>query len=123
MLEDRPYMRNSLFGPRLSVTAMVLIANVAAFALQWSLLHFFKFPVDHYLALSIEGLRHGYVWQLLTYQFLHGGLIHLLLNCFVIYFFGREMEYVLGARKFLMLYFASGVAGGLLQVGTGLVIG
>jgi len=123
MLDDRPYMRNSVFGPRLSVTAMVLIANVVAFLLQLSLVSFFQFPVDRYLALSIEGLKHGYVWQLLTYQFLHGGFIHLLLNCFVIYFFGREMEYTLGARKFLILYFTSGVMGGVFQVGAGLFIG
>ena len=123
MLDDRSYMRNPVFGPRLSFTAMVLIANVAAFLLQLSLAHFFRFPVDRYFALSIEGLKHGYVWQLLTYQFLHGGFIHLLLNCFVIYFFGREMEYTLGPRKFLILYFASGVMGGLFQVGAGLVIG
>jgi len=116
-------MRNTEFGPRLSVTAMLLIANVAAFVLQLSLAYVLRFPVNQYLALSVEGLRHGYVWQLVTYQFLHGGFIHLLLNCFVIYFFGREMEYTLGPRKFLILYFASGVLGGLLQVGAGFAIG
>lgn len=123
MLDDRSYMRNTAYGPRLSVTAMVLIANVVAFVLQLALGYYLRFPVNDYLALSIEGLRHGYVWQLLTYQFLHGGFIHLLLNCLVIYFFGRELEHTLGPRKFLILYFASGVLGGLLQMGAGLVVG
>lgn len=116
-------MRNTAYRPRLSVTAMVLIANVVAFVLQLALTQFFRFPVNSYLALSIEGLRHGYLWQLLTYQFLHGGFIHLLLNCLVIYVFGRELEHTLGARKFLILYFAGGVLGGLLQVGAGFAIG
>jgi membrane associated rhomboid family serine protease len=102
---------------------MVLIANVVAFVLQLALTQFFRFPVNSCLALSIEGLRHGYLWQLLTYQFLHGGFIHLLLNCLVIYVFGRELEHTLGARKFLILYFAGGILGGLLQVGAGFAIG
>ena len=40
------------------------------------------------------------VWQLLTYQFMHGGLIHLLLNCWAIFIFGREVESALGTGVF-----------------------
>jgi len=54
---------------------------------------------------------------LLTFQFLHGGLMHLLFNMIGLYFFGRAMEDLLGSRGMLKLYLASGVAGGLLQVG------
>ena len=49
-----------------------------------------------YFALSLEGLKHGFVWQLLTYQFMHGGLFHILLNGWAIYVFGRAMEETLG---------------------------
>jgi membrane associated rhomboid family serine protease len=63
------------------------------------------------------------VWQLLTYQFLHGGLLHLLLNCWAIYVFGRAIEEALGWKSFLTLYFSSGVAGGLFQVLLGVVAG
>ena len=32
---------------------------------------------DHYFALSVEGLKNGFVWQLLTYQFMHAGVLHI----------------------------------------------
>ncbi|MEP6663712.1 MAG: rhomboid family intramembrane serine protease, partial [Verrucomicrobiota bacterium] len=67
-------------------------------------------------ALSLDGLRHGYVWQLLTFQLLHGGWWHLFVNSFAIYFFGRAMEDVLGKARFFKLYFASGVVGGIFQM-------
>ena len=122
MLEDRYYMRQPDFEPRRSATVMLLIANVVAFVLECV---FYGFPINlsrpPYLALSWAGLRHGYVWQLLTYQFLHGGPMHLLLNCWAIYVFGRELERLLGAKRFLTLYFWSGILGGLTQVLAGAI--
>ena len=79
-------------------------------------------PID-YFALSVDGLRHGFVWQLLTYQFMHGGWLHLLLNCWAIYVFGREVEGTLGWKRFLTLYFSSGVIGGLFQALAGVLLG
>jgi membrane associated rhomboid family serine protease len=70
-----------------------------------------------WLALSKDGLAHGKVYQLLTYQFLHGSFWHLLLNVIGLYFFGRAMEEVLGSAGMLKLYLTSGVVGGLLHVG------
>jgi len=58
-------------------------------------------------------LSHGYVWQLLTFQFMHGNFLHLLLNCWAIFMFGREVEQALGRKSFLTLYLSSGVIGGL----------
>ncbi len=69
-----------------------------------------------YLPLSLQGLEHGFVWQLVTYQFMHASWMHLLLNSWVIYMFGREVEAMLGGRKFLVLMFTSGMVGGVLQV-------
>jgi membrane associated rhomboid family serine protease len=116
MLADRYYMRREPFRIQWSATVVLLIANVAVFLLQNVLAYSSGFPVLPYFALSVDGLRHGFVWQLLTYQFMHGGLIHLLLNCWAIFIFGREVESALGVRRFLALYFSSGVVGGLFQV-------
>jgi membrane associated rhomboid family serine protease len=123
MLEDRYYMRSSSFNPRRSVTMALLVANLVAFILQLTLVYYTRFPVFNYLALSVDGLKHGYVWQLITYQFLHGGWLHLLLNCWAIYVFGREVEETLGKGRFLALYFGSGVFGGLLQSLFGVLLG
>jgi membrane associated rhomboid family serine protease len=114
MLENRDYMRatESYGGGRRSATVVLLIVIVAAFILQKTILG----RIEPYLALSLEGLRHGYVWQLLSFQFLHGSILHLILNCWALYVFGREVEWTLGKARYLMLYFTSGVAGGLLQM-------
>jgi membrane associated rhomboid family serine protease len=122
MLEDRHYMRQPGFRSPWSATMVLLVVNVGAFILQNVLYRFTDFPTNGYFALSVEGLRHGFVWQLLTYQFMHGGWMHLLLNCLAIYFFGRELEETLGRKSFLALYFSSGVIGGLFQALAGVLL-
>lgn len=120
MLEDRYYMRQSQFDSRRSATMLLLIANAVAFLLECLRYNYPPaFRDGDLLALSWAGLKHGYVWQLVTFQFLHAGLLHLLVNCWVIYVFGRELEIALGARRFLILYFSSGIIGGLLQACAG----
>ncbi len=116
-------MRRAPFPSRRSATVTLLIVNVVAFLAQIVLSSFLHYPTDAYFALSLEGLRHGFVWQLLTYQFMHGGVIHLLLNCWAIFMFGREVEEALGRKNFLTLYFSSGVMGGLVQMLAGLLLG
>ena len=90
---------------------MALIAlNVLVFLIGMRL------PLVPHGALSLAGLRHGHFWQLITFQFLHGGIVHLLLNCWMIFVFGRPLEAVLGKSRLALLYLVSGVAGGALQV-------
>jgi membrane associated rhomboid family serine protease len=113
-------MRSSPFETRRSATVMLLVANAVAFVLECLWYHYPpRFQQGDYFALSWWGLSHGYVWQLLTFQFMHGGLLHLLFNCWAIYVFGREVEAAFGVKRFLTLYFASGVIGGLVQAGAG----
>jgi membrane associated rhomboid family serine protease len=123
MLADRYYIRREPFRINWSATLVLLMVNAAVFVLQLVVGRFSRFPIDEYFALSVEGLRHGFVWQLLTYQFMHGGIIHLLLNCWAIYVFGQEVEVTLGRKSFLTLYFSSGVVGGLVQTLAGLLLG
>jgi membrane associated rhomboid family serine protease len=117
MLENRDYMReHPSYQPQRPLTIVLLVANGVFFIIQ----SFFQVyvpqaPIYEYFALSLEGLKSGFVWQLLTFQFMHAGLLHLLLNCWAIYVFGREIEQTLGRRSFLVLYLTSGIAGGLLQ--------
>jgi membrane associated rhomboid family serine protease len=92
----------------------LIAANVVVYLIM---LRYRESHIDHYYALRREGLSEGHWWQLITFQFLHGGFLHLFLNCWGIWVFGPPVEHVLGKRNFLTLYLASGVAGGLLQVG------
>ena len=57
-------------------------------------------------------------YQLVTYMFLHSPttFMHIFFNMFALYSFGRDIEYSLGAKKFLFLYLASGIAAITLQL-------
>jgi membrane associated rhomboid family serine protease len=123
MLEDRDYMRQPAYHePRVSFTVALLIVNAVVFLVECATLGYPPiFLPGNYFALSVEGLKHGFVWQLLTYQFMHAGLLHIFLNGWAIYVFGREIEAVLGSRKFLILFLSAGVIGGIVQELTALV--
>lgn len=107
---------------RRSATFILLITLIVVFVIQEALYFYTglhgQFPLNEYLALSNQGLKRGFVWQLLTFQFLHAGPApwHVLFNCLALYFFGRSVEETLGTKAFLKLYFLSGFLGGLLQV-------
>ena len=54
-------------------------------------------------------------WTLVTYMFLHAGFSHILFNMIGLFFFGPRLEIELGGRRFLWLYFVSGIMGALLS--------
>jgi len=125
MLDDRSYMRADPHRSRWSATVVIIIAVTACFALQEIAGFYFhkRAWTAEYLGLSTDGLRAGFVWQLITFQFLHGGAMHLIFNLLTLWFFGRPVEERLGSRSFLKLYFLCGIAGGLLQAGLGFLAG
>jgi membrane associated rhomboid family serine protease len=57
------------------------------------------------------GLAEGEWWRLLTAAFLHGSIIHLGFNMFVLWFIGAPVEQAIGRGRFLALYIVSGLAG------------
>ncbi len=114
-LADRHYMREgSRHGP-LSATVVLMIVLVAVFALQCINDVYFQAFVERWLALTPQCFTRGYVWQLVTFQFLHGGLWHIIGNLLGLWFFARFVENVLGKRRFLVAYLGCGVIGGVLQ--------
>jgi membrane associated rhomboid family serine protease len=56
-------------------------------------------------------------WTIVTYMFLHdpNGITHILFNMLGLYFFGPRVEERLGSRRFITLYFISGIAGAVLS--------
>ena len=116
-------MRSPSFRPPWSTTGVLLAVNVVAFVFELVRYGYpVRFPADDYFALSVGGLRHGFVWQLLTYQFMHGGWLHLLFNGWAIYVFGRALEETLGRNRYLTLYLSCGVIGGLTQILAGVLL-
>jgi membrane associated rhomboid family serine protease len=122
MLEDRSYMREDSFGSRRSVTLILLVTLVGIWLVENLVYQNTSFgrrhPLDEYLALSNDGLKRGWLWQLISFQFLHAGPSpwHVLFNCITLFFFGRGVEETLGWKGFLKLFFLGGLLGGFLQV-------
>lgn len=55
-------------------------------------------------------------WRILSAMFLHGGMTHLLMNLFSLYLIGRGVENYFDKKSYLLLYFFSGIIGGLVSV-------
>ncbi len=121
MLADRQYMRRAEAPRALSLTIVLLAFNIIIFFVEYSGGARSRDLFLEYGALSLGGLKRGFIWQFITFQFLHGGLPHLVLNSLGLYFFGRPLEGQLGKREFLKLYLFSGVLGGVVQALLGLV--
>src|SRR5882762_2901634 len=111
MIDDRDYMRQPEYRDpwfrnfHWSWTIALLLLNAVVFIIQLAASHSLRGSEIEgtYFALSLEGLRHGYVWQFLTFQFMHAGWMHLIFNCLAIFFFGRVVETMLGRSRFLAL--------------------
>jgi membrane associated rhomboid family serine protease len=57
-----------------------------------------------------------FLWQLATYNFLHGGITHLLFNFLALWMFGGELESYWGSRKFLRYFLFCGIGAGICTV-------
>ena len=56
------------------------------------------------------------LWQTFTYLFLHGGLVHIFFNMFVLWMFGKDLEMDWSKNEFLIFYFVCGIGSGLITV-------
>ena len=55
----------------------------------------------------------GELWRIITYQFLHANITHLIFNMWALFFFGPHIERIMGAKRYLAFYLTCGVAGAL----------
>lgn len=93
------------------VTRTLIIANVLIFFLQ---LVFFNLLVGRF---ALWPLGPAFMpWQIVTYAFLHGSVLHLAFNMFAVYMFGADLERVWGARRYLIYYFVCAVSAALMQL-------
>lgn len=73
--------------------------------------------IIRWLALSPSAIENVYQpWRLATYIFVHGSGFHILFNMLWLWWMGRPVEDTLGTRNFLVLFFGSGIGGGLLHI-------
>ena len=96
------------------VIFILLIANGLVFALQqlsgnFMMAYFALWPVD---------APYFWPWQLVTYGFLHSPnvLSHILFNMLMVWMFGRELERMMGPKRFLTYYLTCVVGAGIVQL-------
>lgn len=106
-------------------TQALVIANVIVFLLEMQMGNalFQWFALWPGAGSGLASLPVLTPWQLVTYSFLHGGIMHLAFNMFALWMFGSELERVWGARRLAFAYFSSVVAGALAQLLVGGMFG
>lgn len=88
----------------------LLIANGVVFFLQ--LVAGPQFT--NFFALNPQvALSRFYIWQFVTYMFLHGNFFHILINMYVLWMFGSEVERMWGAKALYRYYFITGIGAGI----------
>src|SRR5690349_4940351 len=83
----------------MSVTQILLVANVLVFLLQGNV------DLIEVFALWPPADPRFEAWQMVTYSFLHGGLAHIAFNMFALYTFGTSIERLFGSRFYVLYYF------------------
>ncbi len=77
--------------------------------------YFALIPLQGFM--PVDGMVwHFYPWQLITYQFMHGGFTHIFFNMLALWMFGVEVEYFFGSRKFIYFYLLCGIVAGIFQL-------
>ena len=104
-------------------TKLLILANVAVFLLEQLaprlIGSFALWPLN-----AAQSVGASFApWQLVTYAFLHGGLMHLAFNMFALYMFGGASERVFGTRRYLAYYFVCAISAALTQLAFALVTG
>ena len=92
----------------------LLVANGLAFAGQQMQPNLMAYYFALWPLASAQPEFH--VWQLLSYGFLHGGLNHIFFNMFGLWMFGRDIEGVLGTKRFLIYYLTCVVGAAIVQL-------
>lgn len=129
---SRDYYRPAGFGGFNMLPPIIkqlLFINVGVFLIQMLLesIQFGGYPgwylLNRYFALNpLVGVDQSgqsfnfQIWQLITYQFMHGGFTHIFFNMFMLWMFGNEIENIMGSKKFLVFYLLSGIGAGLFQL-------
>ena len=102
-----------LFPPAIK---WLLIINVAAFLAPRVFFYNLDFIYTTFGLVPAYVFGKLYIWQPVTYMFLHGGTWHILINMFILWMFGSELERTWGTGEFLKFYFVTGIGAGLINV-------
>ena len=93
-----------------NVVLWIIGINVVLYALMY----FLGFrSLIYYLSMIPALVVRGWLWTLVTYMFVHGGITHILFNMLALFIFGVHVERHMGSREFLLFYVVTGTLAGI----------
>ncbi|HMC85443.1 MAG TPA: rhomboid family intramembrane serine protease [Chitinophagaceae bacterium] len=103
------------FGPVPFVVKNLLIINGLVFLAQY-VFETQGIQLENWGALWGIGTGNFKVWQLITYQYMHGGIGHIFFNMLTLWMFGSTLENFWGSKRFITFYTICGVCAGIAQI-------
>jgi rhomboid protease GluP len=105
--------------PMISVSSLLALANCGIYAFMWT-----RFPKEAFGGWSGQHLFeaganistrtfHGEPWRLVTYMFLHIGVLHIAFNTAALAQIGPTIEEVFGRGRMVLFYLVTGVVAGV----------
>jgi membrane associated rhomboid family serine protease len=115
-LSTRSYARQYFGGGGLpqGVKGLIL-ANSAVYLLMF-LGPIHRFSFEWFSLVPADVVTRFFLWQPVTYLFIHAGFFHILFNMLFLWYFGKDLEDIWGTRRFLQFYFFCGIGAGLVVV-------
>ena len=114
-----PYYRQvsySFVPPLTRVVKQLIIITTAVFVVTYVLQRFWSAPYAWLPLRSDDVLHRFYLWELVTYMFIHWGFWHIILNMLGLWMFGSDLESLWGSEKFLSYYLFTGIGAGICVV-------
>jgi membrane associated rhomboid family serine protease len=101
------------------ITQALMLLNVGLFCLDFLL----NRGLSQWFALYPVSSSYFYPWQVVSYAFLHGDMLHLFFNMLGLWMFGAELERLWDSKRFMQLFGASVLSGALMQMVIGTLSG
>lgn len=115
----RDNMENEkLFKPKTIILNNIILGLLVLIYILGLVLNYSD-ALNYNFGLINEAVRDGQFYRLVTCIFLHGGLLHLLCNCYSLYIVGNQIENFYGKTKFIIIFLFSGITGSLLSLALG----
>src|SRR4051812_41935627 len=108
------YDQISPIPPLTKVTKALIVICVVSYLVDFTLFHLgftlFGYNLNEIFGLVPSFVKDRYwVWQFVTYMFMHGHPLHILLNMLILWYFGAEIELRLGEKNFLTYFLICGI--------------
>jgi len=107
-------MKMNSFSGNSNWVMKIIFINLGIFLIQHLIFEGGITVMNYYFGLTpVLVVKKFYVWQFVTYMFLHGNFFHIFFNMYGVLLFGSSIEQLWGAKKFLLYYFFTGIGAGL----------